>query len=178
MTRDWRDIVEADLAELNARATATLDEEDEPEPPGSPPADSWVRAVRVDDDARATPAGPWHCVAGWDRALGDLSLRCSRRPGKPVSYGLRQYLGETPSWPFRSWERYSLLVAPRRPRGRLCRQCLARLAREQAAVAAELEAARVKRIMVAIPTIEAIATDTELDDAGRGRRLREVWPLM
>lgn len=56
MTAFWPSI-EDQLAVLNQQATLAL-EDLEPEPDGLPSTASWIRAVRIDDDAQTIPLGP------------------------------------------------------------------------------------------------------------------------
>lgn len=177
MTAFWPSL-DDQLADLNERASTELDQGNRyPAPDGLPPVGSWIRAMKVDDDSRGTPAGPWHTVAGWDGRWGRLSTRCRGKPGKPISYGLDRLLGGRATmarWP--SWKRYALLVQPERPDEGACQQCDARLERDAAAVVKAREDAERAALVELLPAIGAIATDDSIDDADRGRRLRELWP--
>lgn len=165
--------VEGQLTELNAQAASVLDRTT-PAPPGLPPAGSWIRAVKVDDDARVKMATPWHHVEGWDALIGCLSTRCRRRPGDQIRYGLQHYLGQAERRRL-AWQRYQLLTSGTRPEEGACRQCDISLARD----AARVERARLEvetaALVARLPAIDAIATDPAIDDAERGRRLRELW---
>ncbi|MBA3235648.1 MAG: hypothetical protein H0T59_06620 [Chloroflexi bacterium] len=144
MTDFWPSI-EDQLADLNRQATTVLDCS-VPAPSGLPPTGSWIRAMKVDDDARGRPAGPWHSVAGWDGMMGSLSTRCRRRPGRAIAYALDRILGSPSPWPrLPSWERFGLLVGAERPSEDACQQCDVGPARDaardrQATEAASLEA--------------------------------------
>ncbi|CAN5190361.1 hypothetical protein BH24CHL7_BH24CHL7_06680 [soil metagenome] len=163
--------VESQLADLNAKATVTL-RRGMAAPAGLPPAGSWIRAITVDDDARATPRTPWHSVVGWDIPLGCLSTRCRRRSGTAVSIGTSDYVGGGPN----ARRQYSLEVLPDRPSEGSCRQCDKGHERDAEAVKHEAAEARLAVLLAVLPDIEAIATDPALKDAERGRRLRSVWP--
>ncbi len=174
MTAFWPSI-EDQLAELNDRAGREL-ERMTPPPDGLPPTGSWIRAMRVDDDARGTPATPWHYVAGWDGPIGCLSTRCRRRTGGTLSDALEHYLGTPPRWWSRSRGRARLLVEPERPSQDACRQCDIGLARDADRLAAADRAAELERLVEVLPNIRALAADQAIDDAERGRRLRGLWP--
>lgn len=174
MTDFWPSL-EEQLADLNHTAAAVL-ERTHAAPDGLPPTGFWIRAMRVDRDARAIPATPWHVVAGWDGPIGTLSTRCRRRPGQAIHTALCDYLGEVPWSRRRPWERHILVVEPQQPADDVCRQCTIGLERDAAAVIAEQRAAEQATLVGLLPAIESIATDESLDDAERGRRLRALWP--
>lgn len=125
-----RSLVEDELAALNELARETFDRI-VPAPDGLPPTGSWIRATKIDMDARGTPAGPWHLVVGWDGLIGCLSTRCRRRPHGTIIDGLGAYLGQAARY---RWVggRYALLVETERPAEGACGQCDRLLARDAA----------------------------------------------
>lgn len=170
MTELW-DSVASDLDTI-LRLAPSLDQH--PAPDGLPPVGTWIRAVYLDDDARPQPETPWHWFAGWNGERGNFATRCCRqRPGSDLQAAMGRYLGEPARWPTRS----RLEVALNRPRRRACRKCVVGLERDQVRQVEAARQARFAELAAALPAIEAIATDPGLDDAERGRRLREVWPL-
>jgi hypothetical protein len=175
MSADFWASIEDQLAELNEQATAVLDHTT-PAPDGLPPRGSWIRAMKVDDDAHAKPASPWHYVAGWDSWVGCLSTRCCRCPRGNINSALAHYLGETSKYRHRRWDRLTLVIAAERPPEGACGQCDISLAREAARAVAAVEAAEIERVADLLPAIRSIAGDSAIDDAERGRRLRDLWP--
>lgn len=169
----WRDVVDAQLAELNTRATATLDRM-APAPDGLPPAGSWIRVVKLNDDGQGKPVTPWHHVVGWDGPIGCLSTRCRRRTS--FSEALNHYLGLPPRWYDRSRGRLRLLVRAERPADDACGQCTLGLERDAAAAAKAQRDAELEALHGLLPRVRAIATDPALDDSERGRQLRLLWP--
>jgi hypothetical protein len=176
-------ILDDQLAALNRSAAMTL-ERLHPEPPGLPPPGSWIRVMRLDDDARAKPVTPWHYVIGWDAPIGCLSTRCRRRAGRDLNVALDRFRGVMPQlagqqdWRYRQWERAALLVEPDRPADGACGTCVVGLERDAAAEVRARKAAELERLAVRLPELEAIASDGSIDDAERGRRLRELWAAL
>jgi len=167
MTAYWPEL-EDQLEDLNNRASTVLTRH--PKPDGLPAIGSWIRAVSVDDDLKVKPITPWHYVAGWNGYIGDLSLRCRRRPGSAISGAVSVYLGKP------RWRRdRALLVEPERPEEGACRQCDLSLARDVEREVSAERAAVQGFYLEAMPSLEAIAHDTTITDAERGRRLRRIW---
>jgi hypothetical protein len=176
-SRDWRDVVNAQLGELNDSATATLDQ-GTPAPDGLPPTGSWIRVVKLDDDLLERPETPWHCVVGWDKPIGCLSIRCRRRPGRGISHAVSVHVGQPNGdyWWLRRRPGFRLRVEHDRPAGDVCRQCMIGLDRDVAREGAAERAAELERLVGLLPSVQAIAIDPRIDDGERGRRLRELWP--
>jgi hypothetical protein len=167
---DLSDLVDEQLAELNERASAEL-EDLAPAPPGLPPAGSWIRAYQLDDDAIAHPRGPWHVAMPWDpRGRRHFSVRCSTRPSSAISLALA-----IPGYG-RSPRTRGLLVALDRPAEGACARCVAALERDVAQGALDARRAELERILPVVLEVGSIAIDPAIEDAERGRRLRELWP--
>ncbi len=173
--RDFWPSIDKDLAALNAKAAALL-ENIKPAPDGLPPSGSWIRAMQLDDDGRGKPASPWHYVVGWNGHIGTLSVRCRVRPSQAIQYAVAHQVGQASRFR-RSWERQVLLIAPERPAEDVCRQCLTGLERDAAAVVAAQQAAELAVLVELLPAVGALVLDSSIDDAERGRRLRALWPV-
>lgn len=145
-------------------------------PDGLPPVGTWIRAVYLDDDLKPKPETPWHWFAGW-RVYGrweTYMTRCrTMRPGRALDDALDRYIGQPSAY---SEPRRRLEVELRRPRRRVCRKCSVALERDESRRAEAAAAGRLAELSAALPTLEAIATDRTIDDAERGRRLRDAWP--
>jgi hypothetical protein len=174
MVAEFWPSIEEQLASLNRHAADVL-QEHEPAPEGLPPAGSWIRALKVDDDLQATPASPWHLVAGWDSEFGHLMLRCRQRgPGDRLAWALENFLG-APLQNRRRWQRFILAVEADLPAEGGCGACRRLVARDAEAPLIDQLRRRERELIELMPTVRQIATDPHLEDVERGRRLRELF---
>ena len=169
MSELWESVA-SDLETILRTATSL---ERSPTPDGLPPAGTWVRAVYLDDDARPEPVTPWHFFGGWNGQHGNVTTRCRRlHVGSDLEAAIGNYIGDPSPW--RS-PRTRLQVELDRPAAGACRKCTAGLERDATRAREAEHQARHDARVALLPVLEAIATDPAIDDAERGRRMREAW---